>query len=325
MVFGTGRLNRGGSGLLVLSATDVEELLEGPELVPLMSRALVAYSAGEADVPPRIAARCPRGLLGAMAADLAPAALAVKLVSVFPDNPKRALPSHQGLLLLFDRELGQPLCVMDARRITAQRTAAVSALSVRALAPPGSTTLAILGSGAQARAHLELVPGVVRFAEVRLWARRPEGAQQLARGMSTAIRVCDSAEAAVRGAQVVVCCTDARQAIVPEAWLEGPVHLVSVGTGPELAPSVLARARLFVEWRGAVTNPAPAGAAEIQAVDPAAVTELGEVLSGLRPGRNPADVLTVFKSTGLAVEDAAVAAAVYERAAVRGIGTVIPW
>ena len=139
------------SGLLVLGGDDVGSLLSGPQLLEALARALQAYSAGEADSPPRIAALAPKGLLAAMPAYLPGQGLAAKLIAVFPGNPTQGRPSHQGLVALFDDRDGRPLCVLDAKQITAVRTAAVSALSVRELARPGAAVLAVLGSGEQAR------------------------------------------------------------------------------------------------------------------------------------------------------------------------------
>ncbi len=308
----------------MLTGEQVASVLIGPELLDPLERALVSYSAGEATSPPRAGTATSQGWLGAMPAYLPGRALAAKLVTVFPANAASDRPSHQGIVALFDEAAGYPICVMDAGRITALRTAAVSALSVRELARPGARVLAVLGSGEQARSHLQLVPTVRQFSEFRLAARNPERAASLAAQFSNC-RLFSSFEEAVRGADVVLCCTHSTESVVRLSWLSRGAHLVSVGMGPELDEYTLREARLFVEWRGAVSCPPPAGAVELQGLNPEAVTELGEVLAGSQPGRLRAEELTVFKSTGLGVEDAAVAQVVYEAARHRGLGVEVAW
>ena len=138
-------------------------------------------------------------------------------------------------------------------------------------------------------------------------------------------RAAGSFEAAVAGADVVCCCTDAHEPILEAGWLAPGAHVSSVGGtfGPELDPAIVRGGRVFVEWRGAATTPPPAGAHDLQGLDPAAVTEIGEVLAGTRPGRTSRDELTVYKSTGHAVEDAAAAGLVYRRALETGTGTTV--
>ncbi len=315
---------RADTHLLILSGDDVASVLSGPQLLEPVAEALVSYSAGTAVSPPRAGAPAKRGWLGAMPAYLPELALAAKLITVFPANTAKGQPSHQGIVALFDHEDGRPLCVMDARHLTAVRTAAVSALSVRELTRPGARVLTVLGSGEQARSHLQLVPTVREFAELRLAARNQERAQRLAEEFPDC-QVFASFEAAVRGADVVLCCTDSPEPVVRLSWLSKGVHLVSVGMGPEVDEYTLREAHLFVEWRGAVTSPPPAGAAELQGLNPEAATELGEVLAGTQPGRLSAEEVTVFKSTGLGVEDAAVARTVYEAALSQRLGARVAW
>jgi len=311
-------------GLLVLSANDVAAVLEGLDLLGPLAEALMSYSAGAAQSPPRAAATADSGWLGAMPAFLPQVALAAKVITVFPANPVQGLPSHQGVVALFDDDNGRPLCVMDARNTTASRTAAVSALSVRELARPGSRVLTVLGSGEQARAHLRLVPTVRVFSEVRLGARNQRRAEALAAEHPGCL-VARSFEEAVRGADVVVCCTDSPEPVVQLSWLSRGCHLVSVGMGREVDEFTLREGHLFAEWRGAASAPPPAGALELQGMNPDAVTELGEVLAHVQPGRLSSAEITVFKSTGLGVEDAAVARVVYDAARGRGLGSAAPF
>lgn len=310
--------------VLVLSEADVTALLDLEQLLAALADALASSSAGRASVPPRVAASAPDGILGAMPVHLPGVALGAKLVSVFPGNHQRGRPSHQALIALFDPADGTPLAVMDGTRITAVRTGAAAAVAAGALARPDATVLAILGAGVQGRSHLEAFPLVRDFREIRVASRTPGHAAALAQGHPLA-RAVGSFEEAVAGADVVCCCTDAREPVLEAGWLAPGAHVSSVGGsfGPELDPATVRSGRVFVEWRGAATTPPPAGAHDLQGLDPAAVTEIGEVLAGTRPGRTARDQLTVYKSTGHAVEDAAAAGLVYRRALESGAGTTV--
>lgn len=302
--------------LLYLSRADVERLLDVDAMLDALGAAFVALSSGTTSVPPRIAARVPDlGLMGAMAGYLPGVALEVKLVSVFPQNHHHGQPSHQGLIALFDEHNGAPLAVMDGAYITAIRTGGSAAVAARALAREDSKVLAILGAGVQGKSHLETFPRVRDFDEIRIASRDRGKAQELAQRHPRA-RVAESFEAAVRGADVVACCTDAREPVLRREWLKQGAHVSSVGGtfGHEVDPETISAGSLFVEWRGAATNAPPAGAHELQGIDTTRLTELGEVLTGSLPGRRSPNELTVYKSTGHAVEDAATARLVYDRA-----------
>ena len=314
----------GPSELLVLSRSDVERLLDPDALLDALAAAFRELSAGRTSVPPRVAARTAGGLLAAMPGYLPGAGLEAKLVAVFPGNHARGLPSHLALVALFDEETGAPLALMDGIHITAARTAAAATLSVRLLARPEAAVLAILGAGVQGRAHLEAVQRVRAFQEVRIASRNPDHAHALA-AASTRARPMHSFEEAVRGADVVCCCTDAAQPVLSFPWLSAGAHVTSVGSntaGPELDAETVRRGRLFVESRVAF-QPPPAGSAELAGLDPEAAAELGEVILGSRPGRQSADEVTVYKSMGHAVEDAAAARVVYDRALREGAGRSI--
>jgi ornithine cyclodeaminase/alanine dehydrogenase-like protein (mu-crystallin family) len=181
--------------------------------------------------------------------------------------------------------------------------------------------LAILGAGVQGRSHLDAFPLVREFGDIRVASRTPGHAAALA-AAHPAARAVASFEEAVAGADVVCCCTDAREPVLESGWLAPGAHVSSVGGtfGPELDQATMRAGRVFVEWRGAATNPPPAGAHELQGLDPDTVTEVGEVLAGTRPGRTSPGELTIYKSTGLAVEDAAAADLVYRRALEAGSG-----
>ena len=310
-------------GLLYLSREDVERVLDIDAMLDALAAAFISFSSGQTSVPPRTAARVPgKGLLGVMPGYVPGVALESKLVSVFPENDHHGLPSHQALIALFDESTGTPYALMDGTYITAIRTGGAAAVAARTLARSDAAVLAILGAGVQGWSHLQSFPRVRDFREIRIASRNPERATALAEQHPRAVAVA-SFEDAVRGADVIACCTDAREPILRADWLSRGAHVSAVGGtfGPELDRQTIAAARVFVEWRGAVTNEPPAGAHELQGLDPEMVTELGEVLAGTRPGRESAGELTVYKSTGHAVEDAATARLVYDRACAAGAGT----
>ena len=308
--------------LLYLSRADVERLLDIDSMLDALGKALVVFSSGMTSVPPRAGARVgDRGILGAMPGYVPGIALEVKLVSVFPANHDHGLPSHQGLIAIFDEDTGTPLAVMDGAYITGIRTGGTAAVAARVLSRTDASVLAILGAGVQGGSHLETFPRIRAFNEIRIASRDSGKARELAARHPNAV-VAASFEDAVRGADVVACCTDARQPILRREWLKPGTHVSSVGGtwGPELDSETIAAGRVFVEWRGAATAPPPAGAAELQGLDPTTLTEVGEVLASTRPGRQSDDEITVYKSTGHAVEDAAAARLVYDRALAEGVG-----
>jgi ornithine cyclodeaminase/alanine dehydrogenase-like protein (mu-crystallin family) len=312
--------------LLYLSQADVERLLDVDAMLEALARALVIFSAGITSVPPRTAARVPDvGLVGVMAGYVPGVALEVKLVSVFPGNHTRGIPSHQALIALFDERDGTPLALMDGTYITAIRTGGTAAVAARALARSDAKVLALLGAGVQGGSHLETFTRVRDFEEIRVASRDQAKASALAARHPMA-RVAASFEEAVRGADVVACCTDAREPVIRREWLAPGVHVSSVGGtfGPELDPATVAAGKVFVEWRGAATNAPPAGAHELQGMDANEITEVGEVLAGTKLGRTSDHDVTIYKSTGHAVEDAATARLVYDRALAEGAGVTLP-
>ncbi|HSR22692.1 MAG TPA: ornithine cyclodeaminase family protein [Candidatus Eisenbacteria bacterium] len=305
--------------LLVVSQAEVRRLLDLDELLEALAMAFEEVSAGRASVPPRVAARTHGGLLAVMPGYLPGAGLESKLVAVFPGNHDRGLPTHLALIALFDEETGSPLALMDGTHVTATRTAAASALSARLLARADARVLAILGAGVQGHHHLEAMRRVGDFHEIRVASRNRDHAEALASTISCARAMTDF-EQAVRGADVVCCCTDAPAPVIAYDWLRPGAHVTSVGantSGPELDADTVRRGRLFVESRIAFSPP-PAGSAELKGLAPATATELGELIAGAAPGRESDDEITVYKSMGHAVEDAAAAALVLERASSSG-------
>jgi ornithine cyclodeaminase len=326
--------------VLILSREDVESLLDLDRLIDGVADAMVELSAGTPSMPPRVAAAVPDedALLAAMPAYLPGAgALTTKLVSVFPRNGARGLPSHQAVIVVFDAVTGVPAAVMDGTHITAMRTAAGSALSTRVLARADASVLAILGTGVQARSHGLALPRVRTFSEGRVAGRDPAKAEALAEALTEStglpFAAAGSFEEAVTGAGVVCATTHASEPVVRRAWLSPGTHVTSVGfnpDGPEVDAAVVREALLVVESRASSLAPFPAGANELAdavrdgSLDPARVAEIGEIVAGARPGRTAPDQITLYKSVGVAVQDAAAAALVLDAAGTSGAGTDVP-
>jgi ornithine cyclodeaminase/alanine dehydrogenase-like protein (mu-crystallin family) len=308
--------------LLLLSQEDVERLLDPAAMLEVLGQGFAALSEGQVVAPGRDGVQTANGVLLAMPGWLPSAPIAVKLVAAFHDNPARGLPGHQALICLFDPETGTPLAVMDGTHVTALRTAGGAALATQLLARPDARTLAIIGGGVQAMAHLRLMPLVRDIAEIRVWSRSPEHAERVAERDSRACATA-TAEDAVRAAGIVCLCTTAQEPPVSAGWIAPGTHVTSVGYNPpggELDRALVARGRLFVETRDAFAPP-PVGCAELQGLDPASGTELGEIILGRKPGRADADAITVYKSMGHAMEDVVTAGLVYDAALAEGAGT----
>ena len=309
--------------MLFLSRSDVETALDPDELIEALTEAFLELSAGRASVPARVAAFTPDGGFLAAMPGFVGTTLEAKLVAVFPENETAGIPSHQALIALFDAATGVPLAVMDGTHITAMRTAAASALATRTLARRNVKVLAVIGTGVQARSHLQMLPRVRAFEEVRVAGRTQGRAQVLAQELGA--RPCASFEEAIRGADVVCLCTDAASPVIDADWLARGAHVTSVGAstrGGELDAGTVRAGLLVVESRVAF-EPPPAGAAELEGLDPEMAAELGEILSGARDGRTSDEQVTVYKSMGHAVEDAVAARLVYERASEQGLGSEV--
>ncbi|MGW1622792.1 ornithine cyclodeaminase family protein [Streptomyces sp. NPDC002172] len=312
------------SGVLVLDRRQTAAALEPAAVLDAVGRALVAVARGEVSVPPRIAALTPAGLLGAMPGYVGGLGLAAKLVTVTadPEHPGRSF--HRGLVVLFDEHDGRALSLVDAEALTEVRTAASATHSALALgARPGLGRVAVVGTGAQARAQLALLAAVRPQAEVAVAGRDPVRAGEAA-VLFPGARVATGIEDAVRTADVVFCCTGATAPVVRREWLSPGAHVSSVGgsQGPELDPGTVRDAALFAEWTGAAASPPPAGAHELQDLPPGrSLALLGSVLAGDHPGRDgDTGALTVFKSTGHAALDVAAVRVAYDAARARGLG-----
>ncbi len=311
--------------MLLLTRSEVRDLLDLDLLVDALADAHAELSSGSTSMPARIAALVPDqdGLLGVMPASSPSTGLVCKLVTLFPHNSDRE--THQALIAVFDPANGSPLALMDGTYITATRTAAGSALATRLLAREDARILAVVGTGVQARTHARAIPRVRPIEEVRVAGRDRAKVDALAEEIGGV--AVDSYEEAIRGADVVTAATHASEPVVRREWLSPGTHVNSVGLNPagrEVDEGTVADALLVVESRASALAPPPAGAPELTGLDPGHVhAELGELVSGTRQGRGSREEITLYKSVGVAVQDAAAAALVLAAARQRSVGQEI--
>jgi ornithine cyclodeaminase/alanine dehydrogenase-like protein (mu-crystallin family) len=308
---------------LLLDRTQTRRALIPERLTAAVGHALASIASGADSTPARVAAFTPTGLLGAMPSYVPGLGLAAKLTSVFGVRDTDGRTAHRGVVVLFDEQEGRLLAVMDAEAVTAARTAATATVAMRALSRPEPGRIAVIGAGTQARSQLAYLDALGLGAAVVIGARAPD-AVRLGHRFRTSIPVTDI-ETAVRGADIVLCCTGARTPVLQREWLQTGAHVSSVGGsgGWEIDAETLDAGTVFVEWLGAVECRPPAGAHELQNHPVDRVTVIGSVLDGQRPGRTSATELTVFKSTGHAALDVAAAHTVYAEACRQGIGTSV--
>ncbi len=313
----------------ILSGSDIRGLLPMGDCIDAMAEVLAALAREEMYNPLRSiffppGERTGMGLMPSFRSG-DKAAYALKAIVVAPENRARGLDSHQGFVALFDGVTGVPKALLDASTITEIRTAAVSGVATRLLARPESKTLAILGAGTQARSHLEAMREVLPIEHVRAWSRTPGSASEL-----DGVEEVGSAEEAVRGADVVVTATAAREPIVERGWLADGVHINAVGSSikstRELDTATVVASSLFVDRRESTVNEAGDYLFPLAegAIGPDHIKgEIGEVLIGAVGGRSSDSELTLFKSLGIGVEDLAAAELVVERAAAEGVGVEV--
>jgi thiomorpholine-carboxylate dehydrogenase len=280
------------------------------DLIPAMEKALIDFSAGKVTQPVRqvIAVDPPGGFYGMMPA-LTPEGLGQKIVTFYPPNAEKGIPTHMALIVLNDLQTGEPLAVMDGRLITEMRTAAVSAAATKLLAPPDAKVLGILGSGVQAHSHVEALQLVRKFEEIRVWSPTREHAERFAKEIgATSV----FAEEAVRGADVIVTATNSKTPVLKGAWLKPGCHVNAIGAcrpdWRELDDEAMSNV-VFVDSReGALKESGDVILSGAKIYD-----ELGEALAGKLPPC--ANETTIFKSLGMAVEDIAAAMLVFRAAA----------
>jgi ornithine cyclodeaminase/alanine dehydrogenase-like protein (mu-crystallin family) len=343
----------------LLTEADVKAVLTMDDLIDVMASALQRFSTRQVEQPVRsvisvdgdaaffgtmpafvraqsgarmeraLAERSPR-------ASFAGAALGAKLVTVFGANAARGLHTHLASIVLLDPETGALRALLDGRYITEARTAAVSAVSSRLLARPTAASLAIIGSGVQARSHFEALSGVHRLRQVTVWSPNKLHRDQFVEYARTAgsdpdqtpsCRAVDHAGEAVVGADVIVLVTSSPTPVIESGWVKPGAHVISVGacrpTQREMDPALTARSRLFVDSRAAAlveSGDVVLGIQEGRFGTDHIVAEIGELVNGAQ-GRRSDTEITIFKSLGMAVEDVTAADLAYRRAIERGVGT----
>ncbi|MEL6891945.1 MAG: ornithine cyclodeaminase family protein [Actinomycetota bacterium] len=323
--------------MLLLSRADVEQVLDRDALRDAIAAVMIEVSAGRVSLPSRVAAERsePFGVMAAMPAYV-PAldAMATKVVNVFPANAGTGLPTHEAIIVLADPGTGDFLAMLDGDVITAERTAAGSAVSADVLAPRDAEILAVVGTGVQARSHALAVSRVRPFTSIRIAGRNAAAAAALAADVAAEVDVdvtgSGDVEAACRGAVVVCATTDSPTPIIRRDWLDPSAHVTSVGFapgGPEIGSDIVHGADVVVvETRATASDEYPVGTHEIRAaiesggVDPTRLVELGELAAA--PGRHAdaRDRLSLYKSAGIAAQDVAAARLVFDAATRRGVG-----
>ena len=321
----------------LLTAADVRTALPMAEAIEAMRDAFAAVSAGTADIPLRTHIPLPddRGATLTMpAATRSPVRLGAKLLTVFPNNPSRKLPMIHGLVVMFDEETGRPSGLLEGMTLTAIRTGAASGLATELLSKQDASSVAIIGSGTQARTQLEAVCCVRPIERVTIYSRNDANATRFAEeivdlpGVPENVQVVPSAAAAADGADIICTATSASDPVLASADVAAGTHVNAVGSYTpqmrELDVELLSRARIVVDQRSAALAEAGELIAAIDAgeVREEDLIELGEIVSGTRQGRLGDDETTVFKSVGLAVQDLCAAARALQRAEESGIGVI---
>ena len=301
--------------MLVLDAADVRSLLDPPSLRDALAKGYAALTEGRADVPVRTMTHTRTGLLGSMPGYIEGIGLAAKLVTVVPTNADRGLPSHMGLVILFDTDTGAPLALLDGEVITEMRTSASAALACDLLAPTDVSVLTVVGGGVQAAGHLAAFRDLRAWSEIRLANRTLSHAEDLATHHG-GVSVVASVDEAVEGADVVACTTASPDPVFTADRFGGR-HLSSVGLHHELPPALVRSGRVVVQTHAATTTPPPNGPPAVQGLT--GTTELGEIVLGRAPARAD-DRHTVWVSVGNAMEDVVAARLAYDRAIEKGIG-----
>jgi len=312
---------------LFINKEKVNELLPMNECIDVMEKTFRSLATGECLQPLRSLMWLPdkSGILGMMPGYAAgPGVMGIKIITVFPANKNLGLPSHQGVVILFDAKNGEPLLISDAEEITAIRTAAASALATRLLSKEEASVLAIIGSGVQAKRHIEAILLVRKIKQIRLWSRNENNAIELAEKTASTfgipVTVQQNAQDAVAGADIICTVTSASQPVVMGKWISAGTHINVVGSctpaARELDSNAIIKASLFTDNYESLFNeagdfiiPQKEGAINSNHVK----GDLSEVLTGTKNGRTTSDEITVFKSLGIAAEDIFSAWHIYEK------------
>ena len=312
---------------LFVNKERIASLLPMEECIAVMENMFRSLAAGQCLQPLRNIMRLPdgSGILGMMPGHAAKlGVMGIKVISVFHANSDSGLPSHQGIVTLFDAKNGRPLMLFDALEITAIRTAAASAVATKLLSRENSSTLAIIGSGEQARRHIEAMMLVRNIRNINIWSRTEKNAKQFANQMSGEynlnIHVKKNVQQAVENADIICTVTASKEPVVMGDWISAGTHINAVGSSTaaarELDTAAIVRSKLFTDRYESLFNEAgdfliPKKEGAIN--DKHLKAEIGEVLSGTKKGRKHDDEITVFKSLGIAAEDIFSAYFIYQK------------
>jgi ornithine cyclodeaminase/alanine dehydrogenase-like protein (mu-crystallin family) len=320
-------ISKGSRRVMTLSEQEVERYLDSRELIDGLEDGFRGLELGEIQSPPRSQLSVAgKGFCLTMPAWRPGMQMTVKIVNVFDGNLQINLPNHLALINLFDPDTGATSCIMDGTYITAVRTAAAAALSVRLLSRAESRIATVIGAGVQGRQHLRLLPLVRNFERINLCSLRFDEAQKLAAQSNIACATADL-EKAVRESDVVCLATHSPHPVIDAAWVKPGTHVTSVGFHPpkgELPKELAGANRLFVETLDAF-QPPPVGCSELAGLDASLGTTLGAVALNRQPGRRSADEITVYKAMGVAMEDMVAANLAFQRARRAGGGSVMAW
>jgi ornithine cyclodeaminase len=321
--------------VLFVNEAGVNELLPMESCVGVMRDALATFARGDSVLPLRSMVWLPdrSGLLGLMPGYLGePRSFGLKVVSVMPGNHGTPYDSHQGVVMLFGLEHGEPLAILDATAITAIRTAAASAAATDALAREDAGDLALIGSGAQGRTHLAAMRAVRKLRRVRVWSRTRAHAERFAREAGGGVEVADSAEDAVRGADLICTTTSSKEPVLQGAWLSPGAHVNAVGAcfaaSRELDTEAVRRSRFFTDCRESCVNESGdflIARQEGAITDAHLLGEIGEVFLGKVAGRQSREDITIYESLGIAIEDLASAHFIHRRAKETRAGMWLEW
>jgi ornithine cyclodeaminase/alanine dehydrogenase-like protein (mu-crystallin family) len=318
-------IKKGATRVMILSEKDVEKYLDPRELLDALEKGFRRLELGEVQSPPRSRlSAAGKGFSLTMPAWQPGMQLTVKIVNVFDGNLQIGLPNHLALITLFDPDSGATSCIMDGTYVTAIRTAAAAALSVRLLSRPGSRIATVIGAGVQGRQHLRLLSLVRDFERINICSLRLEEAQKLA-SHSKIARAFANVEEAVSESDVVCLATHSPEPVIESAWVKAGTHVTSVGFHPpngELPKDLARNHRLFVEALDAF-QPAPVGCSELANLDSSKGSTLGAIILGRKSGRQSEDEITVYKAMGVAMEDMVAANLAFQKAKRHGGGSFI--
>ena len=312
---------------LFINKEKIASLLPMNECIDVMEKMFLSLAAGECLQPLRNIMRLPggHGVLGMMPGHAGKlGVMGIKVITVFHANSEVNLPSHQGIVMLFDAKHGQPLMLFDALEITAIRTAAASGVATKLLSVTDASTLAIIGSGEQAKRHIESMMLVRKIKQLNIWSRKEENAKKLAQHAREQypipVNLFENAKEAVETADIICTVTASKEPVVKGEWIAAGTHINAVGSSTpmarELDTDAIVRSKLFADRYESIFNEAGdflVPKKEGAVTDDHVKAEIGEVLSGLKKGRENNEEITVFKSLGIAAEDIFSAYHIYEK------------